>query len=180
MKILSISLKNQTELTGTTSTSTSKNAYSRFFCNPSLLTANFCYILPAQRPKTTTSSTKYASVPIVSGDNPVNGWDPSGKHQCNGDPLTWIGCVGNAVQSTVNRTLKTVKSVVIDQVQKQINEIRQFMIDLKGLRSSQCSSSDLIPPGVTKPRSTEKSLVILKLSKNDCVVLGNSVLVYNC
>ena len=31
-----------------------------------------------------------------------------------------------------------------------------------------------------EPRSTEKSLVILKLSKNDCVVLGNSVLVYNC
>jgi hypothetical protein len=72
------SLNNQTELTGTTSTSTSKNAYSRFFCNPPFLAANFFCILPAQRPKTTTSSTKYASVPTVSGDNPVNSWDPSG------------------------------------------------------------------------------------------------------
>ena len=84
MKTSSISLNNQTELTGTTSTSTSKNAYSRFFCNPSLLVANFFYILPDQRPKTTTSSTKYASVPTVSGDNPVNASDPSGTSVVSG------------------------------------------------------------------------------------------------
>ncbi len=80
METSSISLKNQTELTSTTSSS--KNAYSRFFCNPSLLATNFFYILPVQRPKTTTSSSKYASVPTVSGDNPVNSWDPSGRIPC--------------------------------------------------------------------------------------------------
>ncbi len=84
MKTSSISLNNQTELTGTTSTSTSKNAYSRFFCNPSLLVANFFYILPAQSLKTTTSSSKYASVPTVSGDNPVNNGDPSGASEVSG------------------------------------------------------------------------------------------------
>jgi hypothetical protein len=75
----SISLNNQTELTSTTSTPTSKNACSRFFCNPPLLAASFFCILPDQSLKTTTSSTKYASVPTVSGDNPVMGWDPSGE-----------------------------------------------------------------------------------------------------
>ncbi len=81
----SISLNNQTELTGTTSTPTSKNAYYRIFCNPSLLAANFFYILSDQRPKTTTSSTKYASVPTVSGDNPVTNGDPSGEGYCSSD-----------------------------------------------------------------------------------------------
>ncbi len=79
METSSISLNNQTELTSTTSTPTSKNAYYRFFCNPLLLAANLFYILPDQRPKTTTSSTKYASVPTVSNDNPVENWDPSGE-----------------------------------------------------------------------------------------------------
>ena len=79
METSSISLNNRTELTSTTSTPTSKNAYYRFFCNPSLLVANLFYILPDQSLKTTTSSTKNASVPTVSGDNPVNSWDPSGN-----------------------------------------------------------------------------------------------------
>ncbi len=140
----------QSDLTGTTLTPISENPYSYFFSEPPFLATNFFYTLPDQRPRTTTNSTKDASVPKFSGDDPVNSWDPSGEYQCNGDPLTWIGCVGNPVQYTVNTTLKTVKSVVIDQVQKQIDEIRQFILDLKGLRSSQCSSSDLIPPCVTK------------------------------
>ena len=79
METSSISLNNQTELTSTTSTPTSKNAYSRIFCNLPLLAANFFYILPDQSLKTTTSSTKYASVPTVSNDNPVGNWDPSGE-----------------------------------------------------------------------------------------------------
>ena len=29
------------------------------------------------------------------GDDPVNGGDPSGMHPCNGDPLTWGGCLVN-------------------------------------------------------------------------------------
>jgi hypothetical protein len=105
----SISLNNRTELTSTTSTPTSKNAYYRFFCNPSLLVANLFYILPDQSLKTTTSSTKYASVPTVSGDNPVNSWDPSGK-QCQRyqyatcdsswtDPMGMNGCPSDLVVS---------------------------------------------------------------------------------
>ena len=79
METSSISLNNQTESTSTTSTSTSKNTYSRFFCNPSLLVANFFYILYDQKSKTTTSSTKNASVPTGSWDNPMTGCDPSGE-----------------------------------------------------------------------------------------------------
>ena len=32
------------------------------------------------------------------GDDPVNEVDPSGLHVCDGNPLTWGGCVGNASQ----------------------------------------------------------------------------------
>lgn len=32
------------------------------------------------------------------GDDPVNATDPLGFHVCNGNPLTWGGCVGNAAQ----------------------------------------------------------------------------------
>ncbi len=91
MKILSISLKNQTDLTGTTSTPSSKNTYSYFIVEHIFLAANYIDILPAQRPKTTTSSTKYASVPTLSGDNPVNSWDPSGECGLS----TPFGCLGN-------------------------------------------------------------------------------------
>jgi hypothetical protein len=95
----SISLKNQTELTSTTSTPSSKNAYSRFFCNLPLLVANFFYILPVQRPKTTTGSTKNASVPTVSGDNPVNSWDPSWE---SGWGSCWFDCSSSGLSNPFN------------------------------------------------------------------------------
>ena len=36
------------------------------------------------------------------GDNPVNETDPTGLHVCNGNPLTWGGCVADAEPPTWN------------------------------------------------------------------------------
>jgi hypothetical protein len=85
-------------------TTTSENAYSRFFYYPCFLAANSFYINPVQVPKTYSNSIKYASVPTVAGDNPVNEWDPSGM--CVS--LFGVVCVGSgSVTSTVTFRLNS-------------------------------------------------------------------------
>jgi hypothetical protein len=77
VKTSSISLNDQTDLTGTSSTS--ESTYFYFFSEHTFLLATYFYILPYQSPKTVLRSTIYVSVPTVSRDNPVTEWDPSGK-----------------------------------------------------------------------------------------------------
>jgi RHS repeat-associated protein len=42
------------------------------------------------------------------GDDPVNEDDPSGLHKCNGDPLTWGGCVVNVVDKAIPPLIESV------------------------------------------------------------------------
>ena len=124
METSSISLKNQTELTDTTSTSSSKNTYSRFFCNLPLLVANFFYVLHGQGSKTTTSSTKNALVPTVSEDNPVTGWDESGI--CVG--VFGIVCmVSEAVSFTITFNLEADFQSAVDEGDGLINGAEKFI-----------------------------------------------------
>ena len=39
------------------------------------------------------------------GDDPVNASDPTGDHVCNGDPLTWLGCLGNFATNAVDTAI---------------------------------------------------------------------------
>jgi hypothetical protein len=56
------------------------------------------FVSPAQASASAANTYDTASRPSVAGDDPVNNSDPSGLHVCNGNPLTWGGCVGNVAQ----------------------------------------------------------------------------------
>jgi hypothetical protein len=50
------------------------------------------------------------------GDDPVNESDPSGLHrQCNFDPLSWGGCVENAVDSAAQNAFRSLVQPAIDE-----------------------------------------------------------------
>jgi len=55
---------------------------------------------------------------VYAGDDPVNNSDPSGLHVCNGNPITWLGCIGNAAGSVVS---SAVSSAIGSAVQPSVN-----------------------------------------------------------
>jgi RHS repeat-associated protein len=55
------------------------------------------------------------------GDDPVNEGDPSGLHKCNLDPLSWGGCVENAVDTAAQNAFRSLVQPAVDEALTNAN-----------------------------------------------------------
>jgi len=73
-------------------------------------------VFTTRDPAFSTTDTAYT----YAGDDPVNASDPTGDHVCNGDPLTWIGCLGNFVTNAADTAIGILVRPLVAQARSDL------------------------------------------------------------